>query len=103
MNNIKVKIINKLGGKQVNIYLNDETLILEEMYEKKFNQKPNRSKIYKEYLKKQLSDELILEAKTLDKNICSCCENDYSLTKQQMYICKANNKTCIICQECLIK
>lgn len=105
MKNKKLEIINKLGGKPVNIYLNDETLILEEMFEKKFNQKPNRSKIYKEFLKRQLGEEILLEAKRLDKNVCDCCNQDYSFTKKQMYICndKQLDKTCIICHECVIK
>ncbi|ATZ17657.1 hypothetical protein [Mesoplasma melaleucae] len=101
----ELEIVNKLGGKPVNIYLNDETLILEEMFEKKFNQKPNRSKIYKEFLKKQLGEELLSEANNLDKNVCDCCKQDYSVTKKQMYICKDKDlyKTCIVCHECIIK
>ncbi|ATZ21256.1 hypothetical protein [Mesoplasma tabanidae] len=105
MKNKEFEIIDKLGGKQVNIYLNDETLILEKIFEQKYKQKPNRSKIYKDFLKKQLNQELINEIKDFDKNICSCCKNDYSFTKKQMYICsnKENINACIICDDCIPK
>ncbi|AGY41120.1 hypothetical protein mflW37_0530 [Mesoplasma florum W37] len=105
MKNEEFEVINKLGGKQVNIYLNDETLILEKLFEQKYNQKPNRSKIYKDFLKKQLGEDLLSEINDFDKNICSCCEGDFSFTKKQMYLCnnKENKTACIICDDCIIK
>ncbi|ATZ20576.1 hypothetical protein [Mesoplasma coleopterae] len=105
MKNKEFEIVNKFGGKPVNIYLNDETLILEELFEKKYNQKPNRSKIYKEYLKKQLDEELIKKVKEFDKSTCDCCKRDYSFTKKQMYLCneKLNKETCIVCHDCITK
>ncbi|AVN60072.1 hypothetical protein CG007_00285 [Mesoplasma entomophilum] len=105
MKNKEFEVVNRLGGKPVNIYLNDEVLIMEELFEKKYNQKPNRSKIYKEYLKKQLGDELLIKANGFDKSRCDCCRESYSLTKKQMYLCneKANKRTCIICDDCITK
>ncbi|WP_381414929.1 hypothetical protein NPX79_02815 [Spiroplasma endosymbiont of Anurida maritima] len=90
------KDIKLLKKKAVNIYINEEILVLEEMYKEKFNQKPNRSQMYAAYLKQTLQE------KNVNKSVCSCCDNDNSVIKCKNYIAKdSDGNNIIVCENCL--